>query len=259
MRLRNLRPVTIIMLLFQLEIQFTKGVDVTFEAISLNEIIYGGWISERLWVDEKCFTEGKFPRCKFENIRTCSNDALTIVPQTQRQLTHNNYDEQNREKDPILIGSTVNIYCASSNLRIIEDKWDEHSNDFNLTALCKPDESFQLFVDDLPDCLAWCPAEKPIPPNDTGLVIDPDHDNLQEFWEGQELRYICQDPSLGADASADNFKIYKCKRDVPKGRYNTPRVELNETWPICQPKTTTVKPRKLKKVLYFKNPSFLES
>ena len=26
--------------------------------------------------------------------------------------------------------------------------------------------------------------------------------------------------------------------------YNTPREELNETWPICQPKTTTVKPRK---------------
>ena len=46
------------------------------------------------------------------------------------------------------------------------------------------------------------------------------------------------------DASADNYKKYKCKKRTPRGMYNTPREELNETWPICQPKTTTVKPRK---------------
>lgn len=196
-----------------------------------------------LWVDEKCFTEGKFPRCKFEDIRTCSNDGLTIVPQTQRQLTHNNYDENGLEKDPILIGSTVNIYCAAENLRIIEDEWDQHPLDYNLTALCKPDESFQIDIEALPDCLAWCPGEKPVPPTETGLVIAPKHNNTDEYWEGQELIYICTDSTLGVDASADNFKRYKCRRDEPKGRYSTPRTELNETWPICQKKTTTVKPR----------------
>ena len=68
----------------------------------------------------------------------------------------------------------------------------------------------------------------------------------EEYWEGDELYYECIDTTLGIDASADNFKKYKCKIDKPKGRYNTPRTEppWNETWPICQPKTTTVKPRK---------------
>ena len=76
------------------------------------------------------------------------------------------------------------------------------------------------------------------------LFIAPEHDNEDEYWEGKELIYICRDPSFGVDASANNTKKYKCKRDKPKGRYNTPRAEFNETWPICQPKTTTVKPRK---------------
>ena len=90
------------------------------------------------------------------------------MPQTQRQLTHNNIDETGVEKDPVLVGSTVNIYCGSTNLRIIEDTWDEHPEDYNLTALCKPDESYLIDVDNLPSCLAWCPSEKPIPEEETG-------------------------------------------------------------------------------------------
>ena len=78
----------------------------------------------------------------------------------------------------------------------------------------------------------------------TGLVISPDHDNDIEYWENEELYYMCIDPEFGVDASADRMKKYKCKKDKPKGRYNTPRLELNETWPVCQTKTTTVKPRK---------------
>ena len=77
-----------------------------------------------------------------------------------------------------------------------------------------------------------------------GLVISPDHDNDIEYWENEELYYMCIDPEFGVDASADRMKKYKCKKDKPKGRYNTPRLELNETWPVCQTKTTTVKPRK---------------
>ena len=109
------------------------------------------------------------------DIGSCPTDGLTIVPQTQRQLTHNNYDEQFDFLDPILVGSTANIYCQSTNLRITQDKWDEHSTDYNLTVLCKPDKTFLLPESgpelDLPDCLAWCPSEKPIPPNDTGTLF----------------------------------------------------------------------------------------
>ena len=96
------------------------------------------------------------------------NEALSIVPQTQRELTHNNYDENFDFKEPIMIGSTANIFCQKSNLRITNDEWDKHQDDYNLTALCKPDKTFHLYVDELPECKAWCPAEKPVPDNDTG-------------------------------------------------------------------------------------------
>ena len=46
----------------------------------------------------------------------------------------------------------------------------------------------------------------------TGLVISEGDNNLDEYWEGDELRYLCKDGELGTDASADNFKTYKCKR-----------------------------------------------
>ena len=104
----------------------------------------------------------------FSDIGFCPTDGLTIVPQTQRQLTHNNYDEDFNFKDPILVGSTVNIYCQLPNLRIQKDQWDNHPNDYNLTVLCKPDKTFEIAVDDLPECAAWCPGEKPIPDNGTG-------------------------------------------------------------------------------------------
>ena len=77
-----------------------------------------------------------------------------------------------------------------------------------MPALCKPDKSFEVNLEELPDCEAWCPGAKPIPPNETGLVIDPNHDNTDEYWEDRELIYLCEDSSLGVDASADNFKRY---------------------------------------------------
>ena len=46
----------------------------------------------------------------------------------------------------------------------------------------------------------------------TGLVISERDDNLDEYWEGDELKYLCKDGELGTDASAYNFKTYKCKR-----------------------------------------------
>ena len=37
-----------------------------------------------------------------------------------------------------------------------------------------------LPVDDLPECKAWCPAQKPNPPNNTGLTI-----------RSNQVRYVC--------------------------------------------------------------------
>ena len=41
-------------------------VDVTFDEITRNEIFFEGWIDDTLWVDEDCFDDGAFPRCKIE-------------------------------------------------------------------------------------------------------------------------------------------------------------------------------------------------
>ena len=46
----------------ELEIQFKDGVEVTFDTFTKTEIIVDEWVSDVLWVDEKCFTDGKFPR-----------------------------------------------------------------------------------------------------------------------------------------------------------------------------------------------------
>ena len=178
----------------------------------------------------------------FSDVRECANDALAVV--FQFGLSHNNFNDDGTEKDNVLVGSSVNIECNRKNKRPIEDRWDEDPTDFIISALCKPDTNFDLYVDDFPECKAWCPSEKEIPPDDTGLIIQSIHNNTDEYWEEEELVYVCIDDKFGVDASADNFKKYKCKKDEPYGRYTTPRVELNETWPICMQKTTTVKPRK---------------
>ena len=46
----------------------------------------------------------------------------------------------------------------------------------------------------------------------TGLVISEGDNNLDEYWEGDPLTYLCKDGELGTDASEHSFKTYKCKR-----------------------------------------------
>ena len=40
-------------------------------------------------------------------------------------LTHDNFNEDNTEKEDVAVGGSVNIYCNQGNKRIVEDKWDE--------------------------------------------------------------------------------------------------------------------------------------
>ena len=80
-------------------------------------------------------------------------------------------------------------------------------SDFLLTVLCKPNTNYQLpKVDDLPECKAWCPGEKPMPPNKTGLVLSEDHDNTDEYWEDSALIYVCQDPIWGVGKYVETEK-----------------------------------------------------
>ena len=55
-----------------------------------------------------------------------------------------------------------------------------------ISVLCKPDTNFDLIhVDDLPECKAWCPAEKANPPNETGLA-----------FRGDQVRYVPEYSSI---------------------------------------------------------------
>ena len=53
-------------------------------------------------------------------------------------------------------------------------------NDYMISVLCMPEGWDLLPVGDLPECKAWCPAQKPSPPNNTGLTI-----------RSNQVRYVC--------------------------------------------------------------------
>ena len=74
-------------------------------------------------------------------------------------------------------GSSVNIECDSDSERITYDNHDDDATDFVVTVRCLPNEEFDLPEDGLPECKAWCPAEKPTPPPETGLQLLPEHNN----------------------------------------------------------------------------------
>ena len=56
-------------------------------------------------------------------IQRCGNDALSVI--FGFSLTHDNFNEDNTEKEDVAVGGSVNIYCNQGNKRIVEDKWDE--------------------------------------------------------------------------------------------------------------------------------------
>lgn len=64
-----------------------------------------------------------------------------------------------------------------------------------------------------------------------------------DTWEDEHITYACKDANLGVDASDSPTVNYFCKPDAKGGKYNTPNTELNQTWPHCMKRTTTVKPR----------------
>ena len=72
--------------------------------------------------------------------------------------------------------------------------------------------------------------------------------SFREYSVGETLTYICFDSTLGVDAGPSNKIEYKCKHETPYilGEYDTPKDD--GLWPVCQRKTTTVKPGKMRNV-----------
>ncbi len=105
-----------------------------------------------------------------------------------------------------------------------------------MTCTVAPLFLFQGF----PDCKSWCPASKPVPPSYTGLTIHPSYDNDKEYWEGESIKYVCNDTTLGIDRNDTTEKTFQCLIDEPTGRFAVPK--NGSEWPACLKRTTTPHP-----------------
>ena len=110
----------------------------------------------------------------------CENTQLSIVEAFGYMHTNrygSNHTQAGKEKDPVAVGSSVNLLCKDDSTRITLDIWDDDPYDFNNTVLCKPTTQFNLLTVNYPPCKAWCPANKTNPPEITGLIISPADNN----------------------------------------------------------------------------------
>ena len=71
------------------------------------------------------------------------------------------------------------VYLGFLSVSRIFYRWDDNPYDFVISSLCKPDTNFELFVEEFPDCKAWCPAVKAVPPDNSGLIISEEHNNTR--------------------------------------------------------------------------------
>jgi len=190
------------------------------------------WASRTLWLGMNCFDTFV---CDASRVSTCKTTDLDSI--FSFGFSHSNVpdDDDSSDPDDVPLGGTLNLFCAAPGLRITVDKWDDDKEDYLLTVPCKLDGSFGLPDDDFPECWSWCPAEKPLPPYSSGLLLSEEHDNDREYWQFENISYYCNDSSLGVNHSPTQTELVRaCLPSEPYGYYNVPRVDLNETWPSCK-------------------------
>ena len=75
--------------------------------------------------------------------------------------------------------------------------------------------------------------------------------DCREYVAGETLTYACLDSTLGVDAGPSNKIEYNCKHDraYVLGDYDVPKED--DLWPICQSRTTTVVPGKMRNRFIF--------
>jgi hypothetical protein len=115
-------------------------------------------------------------------MRRCENSQLSII--SAFKYTHSNkyglnHTQAGQDKDPVSVGSAVNLFCEDNSTRIRNDEWDDDPYDFNMTVLCQPTVQFNLPSENFPKCRAWCPANKTVPPTNTGLILSEADNNTR--------------------------------------------------------------------------------
>ena len=116
----------------------------------------------------------------FLGIEVC---PLTSLNQLSKIGYTHEYEKSNRSD--VFIGQTVALVCEDDTTRFEFDKYDNDPNDNKLEFVCEPTQTFNLPPHDwklnihltYPKCSGWCPTEKPLPPNSTGLYLSPHDQN----------------------------------------------------------------------------------
>ena len=198
------------------EHHFRSDSDVTFTEF---ETKHAGYLQ---------LTQGKFsesfsvvPNSLVQQNQTCSAESMA-------RLSADFFVVTGLEDGPVTIGNYIEVTCEREIQKFTRDIWDGNSTDNKLTIICRSDKKFDVpSANDLPECLAQCPAEKPDPP-DSSIKLDTNRTSVDGLlWEREELWYKCNDTADGIAVTEGNETVgsdardigYKCRAD---GTYDIP-------------------------------------
>ena len=119
----------------------------------------------------------------------------TCSSQSMARLTIRDRFVINGDEEPVTVGDNLEITCTDKingelvNLLFTKDIWDGNSTDNTLHIKCRSDQNFDVpSSDNLPECLAQCSAEKPMPPVEYNITLDDTRTSPdQKIWEREEL------------------------------------------------------------------------
>ena len=91
--------------------------------------------------------------------------------------------------EPVTVGDNLEITCIEEIQLFTKDIWDGNSTDNALNIKCRSDQNFDVpSNENLPECLAQCSAEKPMPPLEYNITLDETRTSPdQKIWEREEL------------------------------------------------------------------------
>ncbi|CAB4061199.1 unnamed protein product [Lepeophtheirus salmonis] len=182
---------------------------------------------------------------EYDAIKRCNNDVLGSL--AGLGFNHDNYITGSRKlASEVQVGSTVNLICNNPFQIIAEDVLDHDPTDNKITIECLINGKFNFpNMKDLPECKAYCEDNRhPAPPTYSGLVINQKHLNKTKYWKDDYISYLCKDQKLGVNgADESEYRFYCLTTDSHvAAQFHFPNMKKNETWPICETKTTTVPP-----------------
>jgi hypothetical protein len=112
---------------------------------------------------------------------TCSTESMARVNKDQYIVTGN--------ENSVVVGDSIQVTCALEIQLLTKDIWDDNPTDNFLDIICRPDKKFDVpSANDLPDCLAQCSANKPVPPDNFNIKLDESRTpKTKKLWEREEL------------------------------------------------------------------------